>query len=143
LLIASIIGPLHSLIQATGNIRNYQIVVSGLLLLNIPIGCLLYENGYSPEAIYYVSVILVFISFVVRLIFLRMMGLVNILEYLKKVIAPILLISSIIIFVNLYVDVSVITKLIFSEVVIVVFSTLMFLLNKDIRNILVSMKRAK
>lgn len=143
LLIASIIGPLHSLIQATGNIRNYQIVVSGLLLLNIPIGCLLYENGYSPEAIYYVSVILVFLSFVVRLIFLRMMGLINILEYLKKVIAPILIMSSIIISINFFVDVSVITKLIVSEIIIIVFSVLMFLFNKDIRNILVSMKRAK
>ncbi|AZB91505.1 hypothetical protein DKE41_018605 [Acinetobacter pittii] len=143
MLIASIIGPLHSLIQATGNIRNYQIVVSGLLLLNIPIGCLLYENGYSPEAIYYVSVVLVFLSFVVRLIFLRTMGLINILEYLKKVIAPILIMSSIIISINLFVDVTVITKLIVSEIIIIIFSGLMFLYNKDIRNILVSMKRAK
>lgn len=143
LLIASIIGPLHSLIQATGNIRNYQIVVSGLLLLNIPIGCLLYENGYSPEAIYYVSVILVFLSFVVRLIFLRMMGLINILEYLKKVIAPICVMLSIIISINFFIDISDIGKLIVSEMIVIVFLILMFLSNKDIRSILMNMKRAK
>lgn len=71
------------------------------------------------------------------------MDLINILEYLKKVIAPILIMSSIIISINFFVDVSVITKLIVSEIIIIVFSVLMFLFNKDIRNILVSMKRAK
>lgn len=51
--------------------------------------------------------------------------------------------SSIIVSINLFVDVSVISKLIVSELIIIVFSVLMFLFDKDIRNILASMKRAK
>ena len=36
-------------LQATGNIRNYQIVVGSLQLLNFPISYLLLGKGYAPE----------------------------------------------------------------------------------------------
>lgn len=45
-------------LQATGNIRNYQIVVGSLQLLNFPISYLLLGKGYAPETTMYVAICL-------------------------------------------------------------------------------------
>ena len=42
--------------DATGNIRNYQIIVGGILLLNLPISYLFLWLGYSPVTVMYVSI---------------------------------------------------------------------------------------
>ena len=141
LLISSLIGPLHSLIQATGNIKRYQFIVSGLLLLNIPIGFLLYENGFSPEKIYYVSCTLVFLGFIVRLFLLRIMKLLNLLKYFSQVILPIGLILLFIYMVNYFSNVSDFNKVLFSESFVLVVILFLIWNNKDIRNMLLRLKR--
>lgn len=49
LLIDALSGPLWSAVQATGRIRNYQILMSSLILLSLPIAWLLLRLGWAPE----------------------------------------------------------------------------------------------
>lgn len=44
----SLVGPLWMSVQATGKIRNYQLIVSLFLFTNLPFGLLVLALGYSP-----------------------------------------------------------------------------------------------
>lgn len=59
--------PLVSGLQATGNIKQLQLSVSILLLLNIPISYFLLKNEYPPETPMIVNIIIVIVSMVPRL----------------------------------------------------------------------------
>lgn len=87
--LASMVGPLHTLVQATGNIKIYQIVISGILLLNIPLGCLFFYYGYEPTSIFYISLLLTSVAYFFRLLFLGSEMGFNIAEYLTSVFLPI------------------------------------------------------
>lgn len=63
--------PLGAGMQATGNIKFYQIVVSGFYLLNIPISYYLLSKGLPPETVMYVNLILVIIDIIPRLWFCK------------------------------------------------------------------------
>lgn len=45
-------------LQATGNIRNYQLVVGTIQILNFPISYLLLDRGHAPETTMYVAICL-------------------------------------------------------------------------------------
>ena len=66
----------HTLITAqtaTGKIKIYQIVVGGILLLNLPISYLLLRWGWFPEVTVVVAIIVSQLCLVARLWFLRRM----------------------------------------------------------------------
>lgn len=48
--------PLITAMLATGSIRNYQIVVGGMQMMNFPISYILLERGYAPEITLYVAI---------------------------------------------------------------------------------------
>ena len=54
ILVCSLAGPLHTLMQATGSIRKYQIIVSGVLLMNLPLSYLMLKIGMSFDSTFYV-----------------------------------------------------------------------------------------
>ncbi|WP_320639258.1 lipopolysaccharide biosynthesis protein [Porphyromonas sp.] len=62
----SISGTMMISIQATGEISLYQMIVGGLLILNLPISYLLLEHGARPEITTVISIIIGFIAFVFR-----------------------------------------------------------------------------
>ena len=64
-------GPLITAMLATGNIRNYQIVVGGLQCLNIPIAWLLLHFGAKPEMVVVVSIVIAHCTLLARLYMLR------------------------------------------------------------------------
>lgn len=63
-LIEAIMPGLTTSIDATGRIRNFQIIVTFILLLNIPFSWWLLKNGYNP----YTTFVIVIIMSVFRLI---------------------------------------------------------------------------
>ena len=72
----SISHPLITSMLATGKIRNYQIVVGGLQLLNLPVSWLLLKLGAVPEVTVMVAIAISQICFFARLVMLRgMIGL--------------------------------------------------------------------
>lgn len=59
--------PLVSGLQATGDIKRLQQIVSGVYLLNLPISFIFLKFGYEPEITLYVNMIIVLISMIPRL----------------------------------------------------------------------------
>lgn len=89
----SISCPLITAIQATGKIRNYQLLVGGLQLLNFPISYILLHWGYFPEIIMVVAIILTQVCLGARLYMLQKIIKLSTKEFLKKVYINIILVS--------------------------------------------------
>lgn len=70
---------------ATGNIKKYQIVVGGILLLNLPVSYLLMKLGMIPEVTVAVAIIISQVCMVARLWFLRSMIQLSARQFLRQV----------------------------------------------------------
>lgn len=91
----SISNPLITAMLATGRIRNYQIVVGGMQLLNLPISYWCLQCGCMPESILIVAICISLGCLTARLILLRNMINLSIALYVKKVILNILVVAAI------------------------------------------------
>lgn len=69
----SLSQPLVTAQLATGNIRDYQIIVGGLQLMNLPVSYVLLKNGAPAESTVAVAIVISQLSLVVRLLLLRKM----------------------------------------------------------------------
>lgn len=58
-------------IQATGNIKLYQIIISGAILLNLPISYLFFKLGFPPQTTLTISIIISIIALYLRTIVLK------------------------------------------------------------------------
>lgn len=79
-------NPLITVMLATGNIRNYQIVVGGLLLLEFPIAYVMLKLGTTPELVLFMVLAFSCICMMVRVFMLHRMIDFPIRAYLKNVI---------------------------------------------------------
>lgn len=77
--------PLMTAINATGNIRNYQIITGGLLILTLPIAYMLLKMGYPPESTMYVAMLISGAAQISRIIFMKLLQNISILKYIKEV----------------------------------------------------------
>ena len=92
LLIDAVQGPLWVSAQATGKIKNYQILMSVLILLNLPITYVLLVFFKNPEIALIVRVAVNFITAVARVIYLNHLYDFPIWIYMKEVIFRCLLV---------------------------------------------------
>ena len=81
----SISGPLITAMLATGKIRNYQIVVGGLQMMNLPISYLLLRIGCIPETVVFVAIGISQCCLAARLWMLKDMISLKTRHYLQKV----------------------------------------------------------
>ena len=89
LAIDAINAPLWMAVQATGRIRNYQILVAVLIFLNFPLAYVLLKLGYPPHSVWYVRIVVNLITMTARCIYIkRNMGF-PLLSYTSKVLLPI------------------------------------------------------
>jgi len=66
-LVGSLLGsPFITSLMATGNIRNYQIIVGSIILLIIPVSYITLKLGGRPEDVFYITIFFSFISGIVR-----------------------------------------------------------------------------
>lgn len=86
--------PLVTMIQATGDIKKYQLTVSLILLLNLPISLLFLELGYNPEVTFIIMILLTIISFIPRLIITNRIAKIPIKEFLVEVFKPVFLVAA-------------------------------------------------
>ena len=81
----SISNPLITAMLATGRIRNYQLVVGGLQMMNLPVSYVLLRAGMFPEVVIVVAIIISQCCLAARLwMLLGIIGL-SVRKYLKKV----------------------------------------------------------
>lgn len=89
----SISNPLITAMLATGKIRNYQLIVGGLQMMNLPISYFLLRIGMFPEIVIVVTIVISQCCLVARLLLLRGMIGLSIRKYLKKVYLNVLMVS--------------------------------------------------
>ena len=70
-LVDSLNGPLWMSIQATGNIRKYQLIVSILIFANLPLSIVALKLNAPPQAILIIRLALAVITTIWRMFFLR------------------------------------------------------------------------
>ena len=131
---------LATIAKAYGKIRNYQILVSVLLMLNFPISYILLKMGYFPEI---TMIVYLFVSVCLLLVRLyltqRMIGL-SPTEYFRKALVPILYVtlstSGILLVVQTIEFAPVLRFFIscFSSVIVISFTTLFLGMTKGERN---------
>ena len=78
-------SPLITAMLATGKIRNYQIVVGGLQMMNLPIAYICLYLGAIPESVVIVAIIISQCCLAARLYMLREMIGLKVQDYLKLV----------------------------------------------------------
>lgn len=81
----SISNPLITAMLATGKIRNYQIIVGGLQMLNLPISYICLRNGCIPETVVIVAIIISQFCFAARICMLKSMINLKIRSYLRYI----------------------------------------------------------
>lgn len=89
----SISNPLITAMLATGRIRNYQLVVGGLQMMNLPVSYLLLRMGMFPEVVIVVAIVISQCCLAARLVMLRGMIGLSVRKYMKKVYMNVLIVT--------------------------------------------------
>lgn len=77
---------LITLQTATGKIRNYQLAVGGMLMMNFPLSYLCLKASFSPESVYIVALLVALCCLLLRLLFLaRMVKTFSAISFIKDV----------------------------------------------------------
>ena len=84
---------LITLQAATGKIRNYQMAVGGMLMLNFPFSYFCLKRGCSPESILVVALLLSVLCLLLRLLFLKQMISFSMCRYLRHVCLNVVVVS--------------------------------------------------
>lgn len=77
-------------IQSTGKIKFYQITMSILILLNIPLSIIFLKLGFSPEIVFKVGIAVELLCVIVRIVFARNLVGLKFYSYFQEVILPFL-----------------------------------------------------
>lgn len=88
IMVDSVAAPLMTSSAATGNVKLYQTIIGGTMLLIVPVSYLFLKLGYNPSVVFFVHLAFCLITFVLRLIIVRPMILLSIREYIKVALWP-------------------------------------------------------
>lgn len=69
--IEAITAPLWMSVQATGKIKNYQILISTLIFLNLPLAYIALKLDLPPYSVWYIRIFVNIIVFITRCIYLK------------------------------------------------------------------------
>lgn len=89
----SLSGPLMTTMYATEKIRNYQIVVGFIQLINLPLAYWALYLGYPSESVFVIAIILSFVAMVARLFMLKPLVQLSISSFMIKVWLNVVLVS--------------------------------------------------
>ncbi len=87
-LVDAFVGPLWTAAQAEGDIKKYQIVTSGILLMNLPLTCIAFKMGYPPYSLLLIQIVVCAISLIYRILYSCHKNMFVISYYLNSVILP-------------------------------------------------------
>jgi O-antigen/teichoic acid export membrane protein len=96
-LIEALSGPFWMSVSAIGNIKIYQIVVSGILLLNLPLAYFVLFSDFSPEFVIIGKVLIGLILFIFRLLYVKQVLRFTMYELFAKLLKQVILVTILII----------------------------------------------
>ena len=88
IMVDSVANPLMTSSAATGNVKLYQTVIGGTMLLIVPVSYVFLKLGFNPAVVFIVHLAFCLITFMLRLFIIRPMIKLSIREYLLKAISP-------------------------------------------------------
>lgn len=91
-LVTSLSGSLMASVQATGNIRRYQSIIGGILLLNLPVSYLVLSNNGGAYTVFYVSIGTSIAALLFRFVLLKELINLNVSQFISKVIGKSLIV---------------------------------------------------
>lgn len=91
--IESVSFALIGLMSAHGRIKEYQLIVSGITLLNLPISYLFLKLGFSAQSTMIIAIVISIVALIARLFVLRWLTSLNLMAYLDNVLGPILIVT--------------------------------------------------
>lgn len=91
-IIDALSNPLMTAAQANGNIRKYQITVSSVLLMILPVSYIVLKMGYPPYSVFIVHFVLTIAAYCTRIVLVKPLIGLSIKNYLKNVILPVIII---------------------------------------------------
>lgn len=86
-LITSMGGTMNTAMQATGNIKLFQIVVTVIMCLDIPLSYLLLQKGVLPYLVTSVSIVTAFLCLIAKMLLLKRLIPYDIGPFVKEVVA--------------------------------------------------------
>ena len=75
MMIESLSSPVITCLLAVGKVKWYQIIVGGLLIMNLPVSYIALKLGAKPETTIEIAIIISFASLLIRLFMLNRKGL--------------------------------------------------------------------
>ena len=93
ILINTLSNPLITSVNATGKVRNYQIIVGTILLMILPIAYFVLKLRSVPELAFVVYVAVSFVAQIARYILARRLVNISNAQYLKNVLSPIVIVG--------------------------------------------------
>ena len=88
IMVDSVAAPLMTSSAATGNVKLYQTVIGGTMLLIVPVAYVFLKLGFEPATVFIVHLTFCLITFVLRLFIIRPMISLSIREYVLMAIIP-------------------------------------------------------
>lgn len=92
-LVSILSNPLITAQLATGKIRNYQIIVGGIQMLNVPLSYICLTLGCIPQVVLIVAILCEFLCLLIRIYLLRSMIGLNAKTYVREVVVNVLLVT--------------------------------------------------
>lgn len=122
--------PLWTTIGATGKVRIYQIVVSLIILLELPISYFALSLHFQPTIVFVINVIISFVAYIFRIFYVKKYTTLTLSNYFRQVIIPCVSITCFALFLSLIIAHNLCVKLpILMSVSIIVLSTLLIIWN--------------
>lgn len=82
-----------TIVLADGRIKFYQIIVGGLLIMNLPISYICLKLGTSASSVFIVSIVITICAGIARLFFSKYLTGISIKEFIKKTVFPCVLVT--------------------------------------------------
>lgn len=91
-MIDGISNPFMRAVDATGNIKKYQIIVGGILLMIVPVSYVVLKLGGAPYSVFIVHICMSFLAFLMRLYLVRKLINYSIMMYWKNVLSRLIVV---------------------------------------------------
>ena len=88
-------APLMTAIGATGEIRKYQIFVSLIILLDIPLVYIIFKLGHSPIGAFIINLVISIIVYLYRIFYIRKYVNYRLSTYVKSVVMPCVIVTAV------------------------------------------------
>lgn len=90
----AISNPYGKAIQATGMIKNYQLVTSSILLLIVPVAYLVLRLGGDPYSVFVVHIVLGFIAMCSRIYMAQRIADIPVVHFVSGIIRPVIMVTA-------------------------------------------------